>query len=50
MKKGKSIGLTVLFIFMISIAMGFTADAKEFKFGQILAMTGSGSWLSLIHI
>ncbi|MBW1734465.1 MAG: ABC transporter substrate-binding protein [Deltaproteobacteria bacterium] len=47
MKKGKTLGLIVLFVFMISISMGFTADAKEFKFGQILAMTGSGSWYGM---
>ena len=47
MKNVKSAGLIILFVFMISISMGLDADAKEFKFGQILAMTGSGSWYGM---
>ncbi len=47
MKSGKLIGLIVVCVFMISISFSFTADAKEFKFGQILAMTGSGSWYGM---
>ena len=47
MKNVKSAGLIILFVFMISMSMGLDADAKEFKFGQILAMTGSGSWYGM---
>ena len=47
MKNGKFIGLIVLFVFMLSISTGSAADDKEFKFGEILAMTGSGSWYGM---
>lgn len=47
MKKVKFIGFMVSFVFMLSISFGFAADAKEFKFGQILAMSGSGSWYGM---
>ncbi|MEJ2166542.1 MAG: ABC transporter substrate-binding protein [Desulfobacterales bacterium] len=47
MKNGKFIGLIVLFVFMVSISTGLAAADKEFKFGEILAMTGSGSWYGM---
>jgi branched-chain amino acid transport system substrate-binding protein len=31
----------------LCISTGFSAELKDFKFGQILAMTGSGSWYGI---
>jgi branched-chain amino acid transport system substrate-binding protein len=46
MKKWKFVSLIGL-VFMFATSMSFAADAKEFKFGQILAMSGSGSWYGM---
>jgi branched-chain amino acid transport system substrate-binding protein len=46
MKKRTAIGvLAVIGFFFSSIAMG--AELKDFNFGQILAMSGSGSWYGM---
>jgi len=46
MKKWKFICLIGL-VLMFTTSMTFAADSKEFKFGEILAMTGSGSWYGM---
>jgi len=46
MKKWKFICLIGL-VLMFTTSMTFGADSKEFKFGEILAMTGSGSWYGM---
>jgi branched-chain amino acid transport system substrate-binding protein len=44
MSKGKSVIILVLCIFGFTLSTGLAADLKDFKFGEILAMSGSGSW------
>ncbi|MCG7853174.1 MAG: ABC transporter substrate-binding protein, partial [Methanosarcinaceae archaeon] len=46
MKKWKHICLIGL-VLMFVTSMSYAADSKEFKFGEILAMTGSGSWYGM---
>ena len=46
MKKWKSICLIGL-VLMFATSMSYAGDSKEFKFGEILAMTGSGSWYGM---
>ena len=46
MKNRKFICLIGL-AFMLLTSMSYAADSKEFKFGEILAMTGSGSWYGM---
>lgn len=46
MKKWKCICLIGL-VLMFTTSMSYAGDSKEFKFGEILAMTGSGSWYGM---
>ncbi|MCG6879655.1 MAG: ABC transporter substrate-binding protein [Deltaproteobacteria bacterium] len=46
MKKWKFFCLVGL-VFVFTASMSYANDAKEFKFGEILAMTGSGSWYGM---
>lgn len=46
MKKWKRICLIGL-VLMFVTSMSYAADSKKFKFGEILAMTGSGSWYGM---
>lgn len=46
MKKWKLFCLMGL-VFMFATSMSHAADSKEFKFGEILAITGSGSWYGM---
>lgn len=46
MKKWKFFCLVGL-VFVFTASMSYAGDAKEFKFGEILAMTGSGSWYGM---
>jgi hypothetical protein len=34
-------------LFLLTTSMSYAADSKEFKFGEILAITGSGSWYGM---
>lgn len=43
MNQRKTIWAGALMLLGLTVSTGFSADLKEFKFGQILAMTGSGS-------
>ncbi len=47
MKKWKFIFVVALSFFGLIASTGVSADLKEFKFGLILAMTGSGSWYGM---
>ncbi|HHE40600.1 MAG TPA: ABC transporter substrate-binding protein, partial [Candidatus Cloacimonetes bacterium] len=47
MKKWTYIFLIGLTVFALFSSMSFAADSKDFKFGAILAMTGSGSWYGM---
>jgi branched-chain amino acid transport system substrate-binding protein len=44
MYKAKSIVVLALLMVGLTFSTGFGADLKDFKFGEILAMSGSGSW------
>jgi branched-chain amino acid transport system substrate-binding protein len=47
MKIAKLVTLIFVFVFAVSLSTGLSAEAKEFKFGSILAMSGSGSWYGM---
>ena len=44
MNKGKVIFIVAMFVLGLTFSTGLAADLKDFKFGEILAMSGSGSW------
>lgn len=44
MNKGKVIFIVAMLVLGLTFSTGLTADLKDFKFGEILAMSGSGSW------
>ncbi|MGA3117848.1 MAG: ABC transporter substrate-binding protein [Syntrophobacteraceae bacterium] len=47
MKNWKSICLISLFLCVLGTSTGLATDLKEFNFGAVLAMTGSGSWYGM---
>lgn len=47
MNQWKTMWAGALLLLGLTVSTGFSADLKEFKFGQILAMTGSGSWYGI---
>ena len=42
MNKGKVIFIVAMFVLGLTFSTGLAADLKDFKFGEILAMSGSG--------
>jgi len=47
MKKWTYVCLGMLTVFVLTTSLCLAGDSKEFKFGAILAMTGSGSWYGM---
>lgn len=47
MKKRQYVLVIALSILGLMVSIGSANDLKEFKFGQILAMSGSGSWYGM---
>ena len=47
MNRWKAIAVIAVLSLGLCISTGFSAELKDFKFGQILAMTGSGSWYGI---
>jgi branched-chain amino acid transport system substrate-binding protein len=47
MNQWKTICTAVLLLLGLTVSTVFSAELKDFKFGQILAMTGSGSWYGI---
>ena len=47
MNQWKTILASVWLLVGLTFSTGFSAELKDFKFGEILAMTGSGSWYGI---